>query len=33
VNIQETGITQLEAWFVDKTGEECGAYYVYVKRV
>ena len=29
----ETGVTQLEAWFVDADGEECGAYYVDIERL
>lgn len=32
INLAQTGVTQLEAWFMDKTGEECGAYYVYIER-
>jgi len=38
VNLDKTGVTQLEAWFMmedtDDTGQpdECGAYYVYVER-
>lgn len=26
-----TGVTDLEAWFIDGNGERCGAYYVYVE--
>jgi len=33
LDLQQTGETQLEAWFCDETGDECGAYYVYVERV
>ena len=33
VDIEQTGTTQLEAWFGDATGEECGAYYVSVERL
>ena len=32
LQLGETGVTQLEAWFVDAEGEERGAYYVYVER-
>ena len=32
INLEQTGETQLEAWFSDETGDECGAYYVYVER-
>jgi arylsulfatase A-like enzyme len=32
-NISQTGVTQLEAWFLDEEGEETGAYYVYVERI
>jgi arylsulfatase A-like enzyme len=31
INLDRTGITQLDAWFIDENGEECGAYYVYVR--
>lgn len=33
LDLEQTGETQLEAWFADQSGEECGAYYVYVERV
>ena len=33
LQLSETGVTQLEAWFVDAEGEEQGAYYVYVERI
>jgi len=33
VDMKQTGETQLEAWFSDETGDECGAYYVYVERI
>ena len=33
LELQQTGVTQLEAWFVDAAGEERGAYYVYVERL
>ncbi len=33
VNLEQTGVTQLEAWFLDEQGEERGAYYVYVERL
>ncbi len=33
VNLPQTGVTQLEAWFADESGEECGAYYAYVERI
>ena len=32
LRLEETGVTELEAWFVDETGAEQGAYYVYVER-
>jgi arylsulfatase A-like enzyme len=31
--LDRTGETQLEAWFVEEAGEECGAYYVVVERL
>jgi arylsulfatase A-like enzyme len=33
VDMEQTGETQLEAWFSDEIGDEYGAYYVYVKRI
>jgi len=33
VNLEQTGVTQLDAWFIDESGEEYGAYYVYVERM
>jgi arylsulfatase A-like enzyme len=33
IGMEQTGETQLEAWFCDETGEESGAYYVYVERI
>jgi arylsulfatase A-like enzyme len=33
IEVEQTGETQLEAWFRDPTGDECGAYYVYVERI
>ncbi len=30
LELTETGVTTLDAWFVDKNGAECGAYYVSV---
>ncbi|NQT94417.1 MAG: arylsulfatase [Lentisphaerae bacterium] len=33
IHVARTGITQLEAWFLDNAGGECGAYYVYVERI
>ena len=33
LDLAQTGVTVLEAWFVDADGEERGAYYVYVERV
>ena len=33
INLHQTGVTQLDAWFIDKNGDERGAYYVYVKRL
>jgi hypothetical protein len=33
LDIPKTGETQLDAWFVDASGAEQGAYYVYVERV
>ncbi|MFO7870347.1 MAG: arylsulfatase [Kiritimatiellia bacterium] len=32
VEMKKTGVTELEAWFVDDAGDERGAYYVYVRR-
>ena len=31
--MERTGVTEMEAWFVDGDGEERGAYYVYVERL
>ena len=33
VKLEQTGVTQLDAWFLDESGEERGAYYVYVERL
>lgn len=33
LDLAQTGVTVLEAWFMDADGEERGAYYVYVERV
>jgi hypothetical protein len=33
LNLEKTGVTELEAWFLDETGDEHGAYYVYVERL
>lgn len=33
VDLPQTGVTELEAWFGDDSGEERGAYYVYVERL
>lgn len=33
VNLETTGVTQMNAWFRDADGDETGAYYVYVQRV
>ena len=33
LSLDQTGVTQLEAWFVDAAGEEQGAYYVHVERL
>lgn len=33
LDLTQTGVTVLEAWFMDADGEERGAYYVYVERV
>jgi len=33
LDLPQTGVTVLEAWFMDADGEERGAYYVYVERV
>ena len=33
LDLTQTGVTVLEAWFLDADGEERGAYYVYVERV
>ncbi len=33
LRLQQTGKTELEAWFLDEGGERQGAYYVYVERV
>ena len=32
LTLEQTGVTQLEAWFADASGAEQGAYYVYVER-
>ncbi len=32
LRLQQTGHTELEAWFLDDSGERQGAYYVYVER-
>jgi hypothetical protein len=32
LKIERTGVTQLDAWFIDEDGAERGAYYVYVER-
>ena len=31
--VEQTGVTELEAWFLDDDGEARGAYYVYVQRL
>jgi hypothetical protein len=33
VYLEQTGVTQLEAWFMDENGEQRGAYYVYVEQL
>ena len=33
LSIAQTGVTELEAWFIDASGEERGAYYVQVERL
>jgi len=33
LQLKQTGVTELEAWFLDDNGERQGAYYVYVERV
>ncbi|HOS65445.1 MAG TPA: arylsulfatase [Candidatus Latescibacteria bacterium] len=33
LHLTRTGVTVLEAWFMDADGDERGAYYVYVERV
>ena len=33
LRLEQTGPTQLEAWFLDADGAMQGAYYVYVERV
>ena len=33
LDLDRTGETTLEAWFIDDSGEEQGAYYVYVERL
>ena len=33
LQLKQTGVTQLDAWFVDAEGEEQGAYYVVVERL
>ena len=33
LNLDQKGTTQLDAWFVDASGEERGAYYVLVERM
>ena len=32
VNLTQTGVTLLNAWFLDEASEETGAYYVYIER-
>ena len=32
-DVAQTGVTRLDAWFVDEDGDERGAYYVYVERL
>jgi len=32
LRLEQTGVTQLEAWFADASGAEQGAYYVYAER-
>ena len=31
--LARTGVTELEAWFVEENGTRQGAYYVYVERL
>ena len=33
LKVDRSGPTELEAWFTDATGEDCGAYYVTVQRL
>ena len=33
LTLDQTGVTELEAWFVDAGGEQQGAYYVYIERM
>lgn len=33
IEVKEAGETRMEAWFLDKDAEQCGAYYVYVERM
>jgi len=33
LSVTQTGVTRLEAWFSDESGDERGAYYVYVKKL
>jgi len=33
VTLEKTGVTRLDAWFIDERGEELGAYYVYAERM
>ena len=33
LELQQTGITALDAWFFDLTGDRRGAYYVYIQRL
>jgi hypothetical protein len=33
LELQQTGVTELEAWFLNDSGERQGAYYVYVERI
>ena len=33
ISLAQTGVTQLDAWFIDASGDACGAYYVSVERL
>ncbi len=33
LDVKQSGVTQLEACFLDRDGMQLGAYYVYVKRL